>query len=464
MSFAFARLVRGSTVKAIGVLSVVVASSATVSLGSLAHAETLTASSSASPSTTATWPQWRGPSQQGVAPETNLPTKWSESTAKRIEIPGRGSSTPVVVGNVAYLTSGIDGQNTLLAIDLDEAKTVWQIDLGSDRGNKHRKGSGSNPSPVTDGNYIAAYFRSGDLACVKPDGTKVWSVNLQEEFGEDTLWWDLGSSPLLVDSMVVIPVMQTGPSYLVAFDLATGKQLWKVDRTTEAPEEAAQSYSTPLAVNVNGTKMIAVMGADTLTLNQASDGKEVARLGGFNPEAQKYFRSIASPVADGNLILCPYSRGATVTAVDLAKLASGAGKDSILWHRDDLGSDVPTPTMRNGIAYFISDGKKNKGTVTAIKADSGKTLWEVSLPRTRQSYSSSPLLAGDKLYVTGEDAKTAVVGPLQTTKEPGSNAADQPTVLSVNEVDDNEAFTVASPTPAGNRLLLRTKGFLYIIE
>jgi len=420
----------------------------------------LTATTATASANEPTWPQWRGPSQQGIAPNADLPAEWSEATASKVEIPGSGGSTPVVAGDRAYLTSGVEvrggkGENTLIAIDLNAAKIAWQVALGDDRGNKHRKGSGSNPSPVTDGRFVVAYFRSGDLACVNADGEKVWSINLQDEYGEDTLWWDLGSSPLLVNSMVVVPVMQTGPSYLVAFDVATGELKWKTDRNTGAPEEAAQSYSTPLAVRVDGRDMIAVMGADTLTLNDAATGQEVARLGGFNPDAEQYFRSIASPVADGNLVICPYSRGATLTAVDMEKLAAGAGRDAIVWHRDDIGSDVPTPAMRDGVVYLISDSKKNKGTVSALSAETGETLWEVSLPRTRVSYSSSPLIAGDQLMITGEDATTAVVGPI------GAKADAQ--VVSVNEVADSDQYTVASPTPADGRLLLRTKHFLYVI-
>lgn len=402
----------------------------------------------------ATWPNWRGPSQQGISPTDKLPVQWTEEGVGKIEIPGSGASTPVVVGNKAFLTSGVDGKNTLIAIDLAQEKIQWQTSLGVDRKNKHRKGSGSNPSPVTDGNFVAAYFRSGDLACANLSGKVVWSVNLQEEFGEDTLWWDLGSSPLLVDSMVVVPVMQTGPSYLVAYDLATGEMKWKADRNTGAPEEAAQSYSTPVAVEIAGKKMIAVMGADTLTLNDTATGEEVARLGGFNPGQEKFYRSIASPVAEGNVIICPYSRGSTLTGVDMEKLANGGEKDAILWHRDDIGSDVPTPAMKDGVVYVVSDDKKIKGTISALSARTGKTIWEVKLPKSRPSYSSSPLIVGNQLYVTGEDAVTAVVGPID---------GDQPEVISVNRVEDSEQFTVASPTPSGDSLLLRTKNFLYVI-
>lgn len=437
----------------------------TLSFGLTVHAEDVASSDNVG---VATWPQWRGPSQTGTTSANNLPTTWTEADSRKIEIPGTGGSTPVVVGDVAYLTSGVDGKNTLIAVDFDQQKILWQTPLGNDEGNKHRKGSGANPSPVTDGNFVVAYFRSGDLACVDLTGNVVWSINLQTKFGDDTLWWDLGSSPAMarVDgrSIVIVPVMQTGPSYLVAFDIESGEMKWKSDRNTGAPSEAAQSYSTPVVVDINGRTVIAVMGADTLTLNSASDGKEIARLGGFNPDAEQYFRSIASPVADGNVIVCPYSRGNTLTGVDLEKLAASDGdesaaKDAILWHRDGIGSDVPTPAIQNGIVYLISDGKPDSGTVSALDAKSGKTLWQVSLDRNRHGYSSSPLVTSEHIYVTDETAKTSVVGPIGRSD---SGNTVEPQVIATNPIADAEIYTVASPIPVGDRLLLRTKHFLYV--
>jgi outer membrane protein assembly factor BamB len=412
---------------------------------------------------TADWPQWRGPSQQGIAGDADLPVQWTEDSATRIAVPGSGGSTPVVAGETAYLTSGVDNKNNVLfAFDISGAqpKLRWQVPLGSDRGNKHRKGSGSNPSPVTDGKHIVAYFRSGELACVNTAGEVVWKLNLQEKYGEDSLWWDLGSSPLLIDSMVVVPVMQTGPSYLAAFDIATGESKWKTDRMTDAPEEAAQSYSTPLAVEINGESAIALMGADHLTVHRASDGKEIGRLGGFNPAGEKFFRSISSPVAAGKLIVCPYSRGATLTAVDMEKLVAGAGRDAIVWFRDDIGSDVPTPAMKDGVVYLVSDGKEDKGTVYALAAESGKTLWSVKLERSRAGYSSSPLIANDRLYVTDEKAVTSVISPLNGIGGGDGTAAE---VVATNELADDQEYTVASPVPMHDRLGIRTKNFLYLI-
>jgi len=396
------------------------------------------------------WKQWRGDGQVGVASGDGYPMQWSpsESVAWSIDLPGIGASTPVISNGRALLTAGVDGQNRLLCLDAESGKTLWSARLGTDKGGKHRKASGANSSPVTDGTLTYAYFRSGDLGCVDNQGNVRWQKNLQDSFGEDTLWWDLGTSPLLTEKAVIIAVMQSGPSYLVAFDKLTGKVLWKTDRVLDAPEEAAHSYSSPLLVTVGDQRVIAVLGADHLTLHSETDGKELARLGGFNPTAQRYFRSIASPVVHGDVIACPYARGSTITGVSLSALLAGKGKDAILWFRDDIGSDVPTPAAMDGKFFICGD----KGVVTAIDAKTGKNVWQVELPRSRHAFSSSPLIAGDHVYLTREDAITFVVGPI---------SSDAPKLVATNEINDAALDTVASLAPIEGDLLLRTRESLY---
>lgn len=403
------------------------------------------------------WPQWRGPQQNGVANGAEFPTAWDESSGIvwSIDIPGRGSSTPVIDSGHAFLTSGHEGQNTLTAVDLEDGAVKWQATIGEDRGNKHKKGGGSNPSAVASDGLIYAYFRSGDLACVNLKGEVVWQTNLQSQFGEDTLWWDLGSSPLLTETAVIVTVMQTGPSYLAAFDRDSGDLLWKADRNLGAPEEAAQSYATPVNVSVNGQPLIAVMGADHLTVHTKSGGQIIGKLGGFNPTSHKYFRSISSPVAAGNVVICPYARGATLTAVAMDKLIDGAGEDAILWMKDDFGSDVPTPAIYGDQVLVVSDGKQTRGTIASFDLNSGTENWSLRIPKSRISYSSSPLVAGDHLYVTAENGTTHVIGPL---------SSEQPSIVSSNELDDDEQFTTASPVPVQNGLLIRTKNKLYRVK
>lgn len=400
----------------------------------------------ASPLMGANWPNWRGPNQNGVAPGTGFPTEWSDTknVAWKVELPGKGSSTPIVWGEQIFLTSGADGQNALLSISR-QGKEQWRVLIGKERPGKNKKASGSNPSCVTDGEHVFAYFKSGDLACVDLKGKIVWQTNLQDKYGEDTLWWDLGTSPVLTKAHCVVTVMQTGPSYLVAFEKGTGKVAWKEDRNLGAPEEAAQSYSTPVVLNDKGKETLVVLGADHVTAHDAANGKEVWRVGGLNPTGHKYFRSIASAVVHNGIVVAPYAREATVTAIKLG----GRGdvtKSHVVWTKNGKGSDVPTPTAADGRVYILND----KGTISCLNIETGSEIWSGQTEKHRNGFSSSPILADGKIYITREDGKTFVLAQGNEFK-----------VLGANELDGTQ--TVASPVLVDGKILIRTDTHLYCI-
>ncbi len=338
------------------------------------------------------WPNWRGPNGDGKADSGSFPTAWkigeaqSESLLWQTQLPGRGASTPAVWDDHIFVTSSTKDENWLIALDWN-GKELWRTEMGVPRDGKHRNGTGSNPSPVTDGKYVAAYFKSGDIGCTDTSGKVLWQHNLQKEMAEDTLWWDLGTSPVMTDNAVVVTVMQTGPSFLVAFDKATGKVLWKQDRNLDAPKEAAQSYCTPTLMNDKNGKRILVLGADHLTAHNAETGELLWKVGGFNPTSHEFFRSISSPVLAGDLILCPYARGASLTAV---RLGDDVPEDKrIAWKREDLGADVPTPTVVDKRAYILADD----GKVTCIDIETGKDVWTDTCHAIEPSTHSSPVYA-----------------------------------------------------------------------
>ncbi|TXT21566.1 MAG: hypothetical protein FD138_4038 [Planctomycetota bacterium] len=404
----------------------------------------------ASPLMGANWPNWRGPDQNGVAPGTGFPTEWSDTknVAWKLELPGKGSSTPIVWGEQIFVTSGADGQNALLAINR-QGKEQWRTLIGKERPGKNKKASGSNPSCVTDGEHVFAYFKSGDLACVDFKGKIVWQTNLQDKYGEDTLWWDLGTSPVLTKAHCVVTVMQTGPSYLVAFEKATGKVAWKEDRNLGAPDEAAQSYSTPVVLNDKGKETLVVLGADHVTAHDAANGKEQWRVGGLNPTGHKYFRSIASAVVHNGIVVAPYAREATVTAIKLG----GSGdvtKSHVIWTKNGKGSDVPTPTAADGCVYILND----KGTISCVNIETGSEIWSGQPEKHRSGFSSSPILADGKIYITREDGKTFVLAQGNEFK-----------VLAANELDGTQTGTqtVASPVFVDGKILIRTDTHLYCI-
>ena len=392
------------------------------------------------------WTNWRGPHFNGVADGSGYPSQWSDkqNVAWRIDLPGRGSSTPIVWNDQIFLTCGIDGKNTVLAYNL-KGMELWKTTVGAEKPGKHKKASGSNSSCATDGKSVFAYFKSGDVANIDFTGERVWSINLQEKFGEDTLWWDLGTSPVLTKDNCVIAVMQTGGSYLVAIDKRKGTIAWKVDRNLDAPEEAAQSYSTPIVVDEHGQETLIVLGADHVTAHRADTGAETWRVGGLNPTRHKYFRSIASPAALDGIVVAPYARGETVTAIKLG----GHGdvtSTNIAWQKTGDGPDVPSPAVANGRAYILSD----KGVLTCVDLKTGTKIWSGQPEKNRHSFSSSPILADGKIFLTREDGKTFVLAQ-----------GDEFKVLAANELDGSQ--TVASTVFVNGQILLRTDTHLYCI-
>lgn len=402
------------------------------------------------------WPNWRGPALDGTAGGTGYVAEWSpdKHVLWKVSLPGLGASTPAVWGDRVVVTCTSDGHDAVIC--LDRAGTeVWRKALGKARDGKHKKATGANSSPVTDGERVWVYFKSGELACLDlATGAERWRTNLQERFGEDTLWWDLGTSPVLTKNAVVVAVMQTGPSYLAAFDRVSGDLLWKHDRDVPAPSEAAQSYSTPLVAAGDPAKgepaeVLFVLGADHVTAHDAADGRELWRVGGLNPEAIGSFRSIASPVLAGDLVIAPYARGGTITAIR----RGGSGDvtaSHVAWARKDIGADVPTPAVRDSRIVICTD----KGVVEGLDAATGATAWRKELPKTRNAYSASPVVVDGRVIVVREDGAASVL------QWPEASAPGEVAVVGGGSVEE---MTVATPVCVDGRMFLRTHDSLWCI-
>lgn len=373
------------------------------------------------------------------------PNAWSLDSGIRwqIPIPGRGASSPAIGNQQIYVSTANDGINLLHAYDAN-GSLLWNIELGEERAGKHRNGTAANPSPVATDDCVIAYFKSGDIACVESDGSLRWKLNLQSEFAEDTLWWDLGTSPIIVGGKVIVAIMQSGPSFILALDLQSGAQVWKADRIMPGvSSESNQAYTTPVVVGEPGEELLVSVGADHATGHRASDGKEVWRVGGLNPSNDSFFRSISSPVVAGDLVICPYARGGSVTAIRWQ--ADLPEEKRIAWQRDDLGADVPTPVFSNGRVYINGD----KGELACLEAATGRTQWAESLPKNRNKYYSSPVVCDGKVYCTREDGVTFVLSD-----------SDAFELLATNEL---QSETVSTPIPFEEGLLIRTFDQLFLV-
>ena len=400
------------------------------------------------------WPAWRGPTGNGLAQAGNYSWKFSPTNNVLWKIPlaGKGSSTPAIWENSIFLTTPINGKDGVICYDRS-GKKKWQLAFSNERPGKHRNGSGSNPSPVTDGKQVFVYYKTGTLAAIDIEGELNWQCNLQKDFGSDSLWWDLGTSPVLAGDLVIVAVMheyeggdpgKSMDSYLAAFSKKDGKLAWRVNRTYKVTKETGQSYTTPLVTGTKGNETIITFGSDHLTAHRAIDGKLLWDCGGYNPQSKEYWRVIASPSISDGVVVVPYGRKGYFAGVK----ASGEGDITAtnrLWEVK-VGADVPSPIATDGKAYLITD----RGQIFCYNIQTGKELWSQKLPRGSSSYYSSPALAGDLMILARED------GVVMTMKMKSSGFE----LLAENNMGER---IIASPVPLDDMIYLRGSKHLFCI-
>jgi outer membrane protein assembly factor BamB len=393
----------------------------------------------------ADWPHWRGPYDNGSTEGGTYPVKWDATSGVlwKTALPGKGCSTPIVWNRRIYLTAPVDGKDALLAFDWS-GKLLWKCVLGKERPGAHRNGSGCNPSATTDGQGVFVYFKSGTVAAVELDGKLRWQTNLQERFGKDTLYWDIGSSPVLTDRDVVVAVLHHGDSYLAALDKRSGKLHWKAARNYQTAEEGDHCYATPLRIRHAGEDSLLVLGGEHLTIHAATDGRVLWSCGDFNRDHKPNWVPVASMVLAGDMAVVPYGRGDRLYGIRLG----GSGDVTAThraWERTDTGAFVPTPAEYRGRIYLLRD----RGEVQCIDPTTGKTLWTGALPKTSSKYYASPTVAGGKLYAVREDGRVFV-----------ANVEGKFALLAENDLEERG---IASPVPVAGRLLLRGEEHLFCV-
>ena len=411
------------------------------------------------------WPSWRGPLGTSIAQPGDYPTQWTttgdntKNLKWKVQVPGKGSSTPAVWGDNIFVTYNLpDGKNSLMSLNREGEKR-WSVEFGAATPGKYGIASGANPSPITDGENVYVFYKSGDLAAVDFKGDIVWQANIQTLFGEDTsdtIWWDMGTSPVLTQSGIAIayqrsaakgegdeqPPVYSDNSFVVSFDKKTGKVNWKQDRNLKAPRESAQSYTTPLVVEEDGNETIVVLGADFVTSHDAQTGKEVWRFGTLNPNHEAYWRSIASATYSDGVVFAPYARGGSLTAIKVG--GSGNVTDShMLWQVNGISSDCATPVANNGKVYSGTD----RGQLACVDVESGEIDWQIDVEKSGKRYKSSLTMAGNLIYWPREDGTVFVV-----------DVSGEPKVVGKSIMEES---VVASPVLVDGLVIIRTLDGLY---
>jgi outer membrane protein assembly factor BamB len=398
------------------------------------------------------WPQWRGPSLNGVSGERNLPVKWSatENVTWKLQLPAWSGSTPIVWGDRIFLNVADDlnvrsGDNLhLWCVDRAKGTVLWKRPLGSGN-HQERKQNMSTPSPVTDGALVWVMTGTGILKAFDFNGAEKWTRDIPKDYGRFGLNWGYGSSPLLYRDALYIQVLHgmktDDPSYLLRIDKATGRTVWRVERPTSARFESPDAYTTPALLRYGTATEIVVTGGDVVTGHDPDSGKELWRANGLNPDNDGSYRIVASPVVHGELIVAP-SRERPM----LVLKAGGRGdvtKSHVLWSFGN-GPDVPTPVTDGTYLYVVND----RGIMFCLDAKTGKEHYGRQRLRPG-TYSGSPVLADGKIYITNEDGLTSVI-----------KAGPAFELLAENDFDD---YTLSSPAVSEGQIFFRTRNFLFAV-
>ena len=419
--------------------------------------------SACAPSRAADWPHWRGPFLNGSTEEQGLPDSWSltDNILWTVALPGPSAATPIISHGRVFVSSTVKGSPDLLALCFD-ARTggeLWRRKLGESTV-KIPRNTMATPSPVADGQRVFFLYGSGQLAGLDFEGNVLWQRNIETEYGNISCQFGYGSSPLLDDGRLFVSVLRRDKawrepinkepleSYLLAVNPATGENLWKHRRLTDALDESFDSYASPIAYKDADRAQIILIGGDYVTAHEPQTGRELWRYG-YDTEKNARWRLISSVVTGAGLIFGVQPRGGN----DLFALKSGGSgtlsQKDMAWSFKGPTPDVCTPLFYRGNLYVL-DGVERRSVVTCFDPQTGRVKWQGRIGGNAV-WRASLTAADGKIYCINEDAQAIVFA-----------AGDEELkILSRPEMQDGPAQ--ASIAIADARLFIRTAGKLFCI-
>jgi outer membrane protein assembly factor BamB len=405
------------------------------------------------PAAPSNWPDFRGPTRDGIAPaDAAPPTKWSETDRVKWKtaIPGQGHSSPIVWDEQIWLTTALNGGRSLHAICVDagNGQIVHDIEVFADPapGMKHNFNSYASPSAAVEAGRVYVDFGNAGIACLDTkSGKPIWTrkdLKLNYLTGA-------GSSPILYQNLLILECDGVDQQFVVAMDKSTGKDVWRTKRTKVfnvfSPQKS-RSFSTPIIASIDGKDCLLSVGAGRTYGYDPLTGKELWNIdhGGYSNVGRPLF-------GDGMLFFSTGFEAAELLAVKVAGVAPAAdgtprhlADRDIAWRAKTAIPKKPSLLLVKGKIYTSSDN----GVVQSLDSTTGKPIWS---KRLGTAYSASPIFAGGHLYFFSEKGQVHVLRP----------GGDEPQIVS--EIQMDEGF-MASPAVVGNALILRTSGHLYRIE
>lgn len=393
------------------------------------------------------WPTWLGPKGIAAVETWNGPLQWSatEQIRWRMEIPGKGHSSPILVANTLFLTTVVgEDRLELMAVDATTGSQRWQRTLYQGTfPRRHPAGSNADGTPTSDGNrvYVAwATETEARLAAFSLDGNKAWDVSL----GPCGSNWGFCSSPATAEGLVFVLLDNARHGSLVAVESSTGRVYWRRSRPPGNGSDG--SYSSPVVFKSGEQTLVAMAGMGKVQAYHPITGQRLWQLSGLGEE------SVASPcLSEGYLVACSGYPERKLLAASLAQIDpnSAGAKDlegselSTAWEKD-RSSEVPfcpTLVIQGGKVFVLHD----TGLAYCWDLDSGKKVWK---KRVVGDCWASPVYLGGKLLITSQAGEYVWLNA-ETGEE-----------LARNQLD---ADCFATPVPSGDQLYLRTGTALYCV-
>lgn len=379
------------------------------------------------------WARFRGANGAGVAVAADVPAQWTaEQAAWRTTLPGRGHSSPAVWGDLVVVTAADpdSGKRHLLGLDATNGKTRWTQSSDGPVFRQHADNSFASATPALDRERVYIAWLAPEksrLEAYDHAGKPVWSLDL----GSFIAQHGGGASPIVVDDLVVLPFEQDGPgdSYVLAVDAATGKERWRLPRTS-----GKLACSTPCVLRPeNGpAQLICTSTNHGIYAIDLTSGKELWSM----PKAFTQ-RCVASPVVAGGLVYASDGQGGKGTRLIAVRPPTKAGGEAeMAWQLVNGAPYVPCVAVQGDLLFLVTDG----GQMACLKAATGEEVWRQ--PLGLGTFYGSPVVVGERIYVISRRGEVACVGANATFSRLGTSSLGE------------GAFS--TPAVAGGRMFLHT--------
>lgn len=417
----------------------------------------------------ADWPQFRGPGARGVAEGATFPDRWSttENVAWKVEIPGRGWSSPIVAKGKVFLTTAVSRGETeeprkglylggerppsavphewwVYCLDLGSGKVRWQekVHEGAPPGPVHLKNTYASETPVASDSAVYCLFGGVGVFAFSHEGKRLWSKRVEPRRMRGG--WGTAASPALYRDRLYLVNDNEEQSYLQALDTRTGREVWRVARDEKS------NWATPFVWENSRRTEIVTAGTGRVR-SYALDGKELWSLKGMSGI------TIATPYADGDLLyvtsgfiaspLRPIYAIRPGASGDISLPQGLTASEFIAWCNWSAAPYNPSTLLYRGRLVVLLD----RGALSVYDAATGKPLFERRRIPEGRAFTASPWAAAGKIYCLDEDGATFVF-----------RADDNMELLHVNRLAADD-MGMATPAIAGDRLLIRTSKRLYCI-